>query len=182
MKVAVFIINLLCYSAYLAGILYSIGRPDSRIWPPPGKSTWQYKVYWYLLYTLMTLNLALMVGDWNSGPLPDIVRYALGLPLLAIGGFMLSWAVISLGIHNTYGLADQLIIFGPYHYTRNPQYLAGFVVLLALAIISNSAMVFVLHSLLIFLLILATLPEEDWMEQEFGEAYIRYKLVTPRFL
>jgi len=182
MKTAVFFINLACYNVYLVGILYSIGRPDTRIWPPPGKSTWQYKLFWNLLYTLITLNLVLIIGDWNSGPLPDIVRFALGLPLLVSGGLILAWAVHSLGIHNTYGLAEQLVIFGPYHYSRNPQYLSSFLILIALALISNSSMVFVLHSLLIFLLVLATFPEEDWMEQEFGDAYIRYKLVTPRFL
>jgi len=181
MKTAVFTINLSFYCAYLVAILYSIGRPETRIWPPPGSSTWQFKLFWNLLYTLITLNLVLMIADWNSGPLPNVVRFALGVPLLVSGMLILAWAVHSLGIHNTYGLAAQLVIFGPYHYSRNPQYLSSFVILIALALISNSIMVIVLHILLIFLLTLATLPEEDWMEQEFGEAYIRYKLVTPRF-
>lgn len=182
MKLAVFLINLLCHSAYLSGIIYSIGRPDTRIWPPPGKSTWQYKLYWNLLYTLLTLNIVLMIADWDSGPLPDLIRFYLGIPLLLSGILLLSWAVHSLGISNTYGLVDRLVIFGPYHYSRNPQYLSCFLILIAVAIIANSTMIIVLHALLIFLFILATLPEEDWLEQEYGDAYIRYKLVTPRFL
>ncbi len=55
-----------------------------RIWPTPGKGTWQSRVFWSLFRILNVAALLMVVSDWGSlGLVPDPVR-ALGLAVAAI--------------------------------------------------------------------------------------------------
>lgn len=77
----------------------------------------------------------------------------------------------------------QLVIAGPYRFTRNPMYLSLFLMLIGWALYLGS-----LSSALMLALWMPTLnrwqikPEEQALEQIFGEQYIAYKQQVRRWL
>ena len=92
------------------------------------------------------------------------------------------WSFASLGLRNTIGLGDHLITHGPYHYSRNPQYIGDSLNMIAFAILTNSWMVSVIALLGVTLNLLAPFTEETWLEERFGEEYQQYKNQVPRFI
>ena len=78
-------------------------------------------------------------------------------------------------IHTTV-LVDR----GVYSVVRHPQYLAGILIAVALALIVQHWIVAVLGALLIFIYYMDTYAEERDVTQKFGEDYERYKKSVPR--
>jgi protein-S-isoprenylcysteine O-methyltransferase Ste14 len=79
-------------------------------------------------------------------------------------------------------LADELTSAGPYLFTRNPQYVGDAFLFVGVAVFANSEVVAVTHLLTAFVLLLAPLAEEPWLEEQYGEAYVRYRREAPRYL
>jgi protein-S-isoprenylcysteine O-methyltransferase Ste14 len=76
----------------------------------------------------------------------------------------------------------RLVETGIFRYSRNPMYLAMALVLLGLAIGSNS--LWFLLAVPVFLVavhILAIAPEEEFLEHRFGDAYAAYKRRVARW-
>ena len=80
------------------------------------------------------------------------------------------WGVFTLSWHATAGLRAKLITAGPYRYTRNPQYVGDFAVLLGIAIVSNSLLAMIISIAGIFCFWMAPLAEESWLPQQYGRA------------
>lgn len=98
----------------LAGTLWSILRPRTRLWPPPGRRSWQFVTTW-TLFAVGTGSLAwLGVAAW--------LRLPSGGLLLAGGLALALRGVVSLGVGQALGLEGELAETGPYRFTRNPQY------------------------------------------------------------
>jgi protein-S-isoprenylcysteine O-methyltransferase Ste14 len=79
--------------------------------------------------------------------------------------------------------ATALVVFGPYHITRNPIYVGMVLVYFGLSIVLTSIWVLVL--LIPVLMILqrgVIVPEETYLDRKFGEAYRRYTGRVPRWL
>ena len=125
-------------SSLLAGTVWSVARPDRRIWPPPGPGSWQYVVTWILSFVACGLNASLLVLAWNSWVFPGRLRLLVGIPLALLGAVLALWGVRSVGWKNSSGLGDGFLTAGPYRFTRNPQYLGDDVLSLGLGIIANS--------------------------------------------
>jgi protein-S-isoprenylcysteine O-methyltransferase Ste14 len=77
----------------------------------------------------------------------------------------------------------SLMVQGPYRYTRNPMYLALFSALLGWLLLYQNL------SLLLYTIAVAALVtafviryEEPHLEREFGDDYIEYKTIVPRWL
>lgn len=181
-KVPLFIIDLVALYLLLAGIVWSVAFPHKRIWPPPNKRSWQYKVTWVLFYLVFILNASFIFLDWNSWIFTQSSRFLLGIPLAIIGGLLVSWGIYTLGTKNTSGLKGGFITAGPYRYTRNPQYLGDMLLFTGMVLISNSLYVLITHVLLILVFAITPLAEEVWLEDIYGEDYQRYKQNTSRFL
>ncbi len=165
----------------LSGIIWSVARPEQRIWPPPGKSSWQYKLTWSLFYLVFGLNSLLLILDWNNWILSGTVRYVLGIPLGLVGSALLIWGIRHLGKINTSGIPDGFVISGPYRFTRNPQYLGDILLFLGLSVAANSQYLWITHLLLILVLMITPLAEEDWLRNLYGEDYQNYLEKTSRF-
>jgi protein-S-isoprenylcysteine O-methyltransferase Ste14 len=77
----------------------------------------------------------------------------------------------------------ELVVSGPYRFTRNPQYL-GVILLLLGHFTWSGALLLVPYSLLVFTLfnIFIRLYEEQTLTSRFGESYRRYKQRVPRWL
>ena len=174
-----FAIDLVAVFLLLVGIVWSVVRPDRRIWPPPERRSWQYVVTWICFCAACGLNLCLMFLDWNSGVFAGAHRLLLGVPLALLGGLLAVWGVVTIGLKNTWG---GFVPSGPYRFTRNPQYLGDIVVFLGLSIIANSQLLWITHALLALWFIMAPLSEEMWLKEQYGEEYERYRRDAPRFL
>ena len=177
-----FSIDLVVHSLLLAGIVWSVARPDRRIWPPPDRGSWQYAVTWISLFAACGLNACLLVLDWNSWVFPGRLRLLVGIPLALLGAMLALWGVATIGWKNSSGLGDGLATAGPYRFTRNPQYLGDNILFLGLSIIANSELLWVTHALLALVFVIAPLSEEAWLGERYGEEYERYRRETPRFL
>jgi len=166
----------------LAGIVYSIVRPVKRIWPPPQKQSWQFAGTWFLFYAAVLLTATLALLTWDTWLISPEIRYFIGIPASLIGGVFASWGIASLGIKNTSGSVGGFTEKGPYRFTRNPQYLGDITLFLGLAILTNSLYVAISLILQSIIFSITPLAEELWLEEQYGDEYIKYKSRTPRFL
>ncbi len=178
----VFSIDIVVLFILLIGAAWSVAAPNTRIWPPPGKKSWQYLITWILFYLVFGLNTLLIFFDWNTWIFNSPLRFVLGIPLIIIGTLLFSWGIRTLGTINTSGVSDGFINTGPYQFTRNPQYLGDMVLFIGLSIMTNSLYLWITHLLLILIFVLTPLAEEKWLEEQYGEQYLQYKNQSARFL
>jgi protein-S-isoprenylcysteine O-methyltransferase Ste14 len=164
------------------GAIWSIAIPEKRVWPPPGKQSWQYRLTWLCFYLVFLINAILFVLDWNLLGNKGFARLFVGVPLIILGGLLVSWGIVTLGVKNTSGLRDGIVKTGPYRFTRNPQYLGDILLFIGLSVVSNSWMLWVTHILISILFLMVPLTEEPWLEAIYGEEYLQYKKSTSRFL
>jgi protein-S-isoprenylcysteine O-methyltransferase Ste14 len=177
-----FIIDVSALLVLLVGIIWSVAKPDQRIWPPPSKQSWQYILAWILFYLVFGLNALLIILDWNSWIFQNPLRFLIGIPGIIIGSSFLIWGVQTLGTRNTSGLAEGFIKSGPYRFTRNPQYLGDMILFIGLSITANSDLLWITHILLILVFAITPLAEEDWLKVQYGGQYYSYLESTSRFL
>jgi len=177
-----FALNLISHYILLGMIVFSIIKPKYRIWPPARKDAWQYKWYWGLFYISVILDFVIFLQSFNTWKIDSIFQYALGIPMIMIGGFILLKAIITLGIKNTYGLQGKFINNGIYKFTRNPQYIGDIVLLFGIILFANSKELTLFLFLEIFMFVLMPFSEEIWLEEVYGEDYLQYKEKTTRFL
>lgn len=50
----------------LAGTLWSVLRPDRRLWPPPGHHPWQFVATW-VLFVVATVGWVVLTGSARVG-------------------------------------------------------------------------------------------------------------------
>ena len=176
-----FLLSMAIHYAYLGVVLWSVIFPSKRVWPPLQEWTWKYIVSWGLFWGAVVADIVMMLSDESRLlPIGD-ERYYLGVPLVMIGLLFLGWGVRTLGTKRTSGVAGEFITTGPYKFTRNPQYIGDILLFLGMMVISNSFRAVAGFSLLIVAFLLMPLAEESWLEEEYGEPYRKYKMVTPRF-
>ena len=177
-----FYTNIFVHFVMLTGVVYSIARPVDSIWPPPKKQSWQYYVAWLMFYMAVCLTAALSLLTWDTWIISPEISFFIGIPAALIGGALASWGIVTLGIENTYGSAGGFVEKGPYRFTRNPQYLGDIILFLGLALVVNS--LYAAIPLILQSMIFAATPltEESWLEERYGDEYLRYKNRTPRFL
>ena len=178
----IFILNIIVILILLATVVWSAVRPDHRVWPPPGRGSWQYLVTWIGWFVAFALNACLLFLDWNSWILGGDLRFLLGIPLALLGGLLAFWGIATIGWKNSTGVKDGFSPSGPYRFTRNPQYVGDTVLFLGLCIIANSQLLWITHALLSLWFIIAPLSEEVWLKEQYGEEYERYRREAPRFL
>jgi hypothetical protein len=95
-----------------ACLTFSLARPDARVWPPPGRRSWQFRVVWGL--TLVSTAGIVLTGilDWNNGSLDFFLRLPVG-STLALGGLLFARSgMTTLGTHATLGLEGTLAAHG----------------------------------------------------------------------
>ena len=182
MTAIVFWIVLAAIALNIATTTWSIARPQLRVWPPPGGTSWQYRYTLAVSLIWMLGFLALGVLDWNSFLLGHWARYVVGGTAI-VGGLLVSQrAVHALSLHATRGLAGELVTHGPYRYSRNPQYVAYIAVVLGYAILCNSGLSLAAAGLATVSFLLGPFAEEPWLRERLGARYEAYAADVPRFL
>ena len=77
--------------ALLAGAVWSAAVPARRIWPPPGRRSWQYFLTWAGYCAVFGINLLLLLMHWNSWAFQSPLRFVVGIPLALQGGMLEVW-------------------------------------------------------------------------------------------
>ncbi|MEO1021734.1 MAG: isoprenylcysteine carboxylmethyltransferase family protein [Bacteroidota bacterium] len=117
-------------------------------------------------------------------------------PHIRILVIILSLVVLSLVVlytewmfktHNTSILPwtsdSRLITTGPFAYSRNPVYLVSILLSVAMAAYLESAWVLLSGLVTMWIIDRMIIPKEErYLEQEFGEAYLRYKKKVRRWI
>ena len=125
-----------------------------RLWPP------------------IAIGTPLVVG------LPD-ARVPVGVALLACFALWNGWSLYLFRRHRT-GLlpgqaTEEMILEGPYAWSRNPLYLGLLVLYLALALLAPSVWALLLWPLAVVLVEWgAVRPEERFLRKRFGASYDEY--------
>jgi protein-S-isoprenylcysteine O-methyltransferase Ste14 len=167
---------------YTGLFILTINHSSFRFWPPQSSRSWQFFVSWIMAGVVVAIFLFLGLLNFDSFILPNLwKRLPAASAVFVIGTVIGSWAYLSFGLRTTIGLGKQLIIRGPYRYSRNPQYIGDSLNIIAFIILTNSWMAAVVGVLGIALNYLAPFTEEPWLEEQFGDAYREYRRKVPRF-
>ena len=182
MEIPAFIAVLLAEVLLMASLIYSLANPSHRIWPPPRKKSWQFWWMWVLTEGSMLGVVIVSLLDWNSFVLHHWSRFIVGSVLVVGGLWLVLWGIRTLSIQASFGLKGQLVIQGPYRFSRNPQYVGTYAYLLGLPIMTNSLLSLILCLVGIFCFCLAVFIEEPWLREQFGAEYDDYCKRVRRFV
>mgnify|MGYP000497979800 CR=1 FL=1 len=179
--VAVFIVNVTSQMVLLLGAIWCVAFPQRRIYPMSSRGP-AYFVMWALFYFVFITNFGLALTEFQVPSAADWHRLALGIPLCVVGFGLLAWGMRTLGLKNTSGLQNVFVTRGPYAFTRNPQYVGDFFLFAGVSVVADSELVTVTHMLTSLLFVVAPIIEEPWLAEQYGDAYLEFKLRVPRFL
>ena len=165
----------------LAAILWSIARPDRRVWPPQTFGPVQSFVGWSGTLAFFAAVVALGILGWGDAHMPDWLRYGVGPILILAGNAGVWFEVIGFGANQTMGAEGQLKTDGLYRFSRNPQYVSDIAILIGWPLLSASLVA--LPAVIAGIAVFAAFPfaEEGWLEERYGPAYLRYRAVVRRF-
>ena len=173
---------LACEAVLLGAVVASILRPDLRMWPPPGKGTWQFHLTFWPVIAGVGGAMVLAWRDWNTFLWKADERILAGGALIAVGLGLADWGVRTLGRIASSGLGGEFRVAGPYRFTRNPQYVGDILATIGLAVVANSTLLWMATVPALAGLVLAPYAEEPWLRERFGASYDAYRARVPRFV
>ena len=126
---------------------------------------------------LVVLLLICLFTPVNFG-----ILFWIGLPLFIIGIVLNAIAMYSFA-----RFTGEVNTTGVYRYSKNPMYVASFFFLLGLCLMGWSTSVWSIVLLIFFILSIpfyhwTVLLEEAFLEDKYGEAYLKYKQNIPRYI
>ena len=127
---------------------------------------------------------------WHALPLSRFAGSALkpfGFAALALGIVLAGWGIMTFRraktAINPHGSASQLVMHGPYRFTRNPMYTGLVMQYLGGAALLNSAWpVIVLPGVILILFKTVISREEIYLRDAFGAEYTGYAASVRRWL
>lgn len=157
------------------------------LWPTPEKpkTSLLFSIFgniWLALNLLAAIYLSLVnpKGLFFTGLWWKIVAILLGL----FGAGLSLWAWVTFKtVRRLLGMEINLLVtWGPYRYTRHPQYFSIMLITVALAILFNTIqlLLFAVSTTVTFYIV--AIMEENKLEKIFGLEYQRYKARVPRFI
>ena len=115
---------------------------------------------------------------WKSDP--HLSPFHIASNLLIFGGIWLLWS--SWRVLLAAQKAGEVATSGPYHYVRHPQYVAFLLVMFAFLLQWPTLLTAIMFPVLWILYVRLAISEERDSVRQFGDAYLRYALRTPRFI
>lgn len=167
-------------------LIATLMHPSVQIWPPPGPRTGPYWLTWSL-FVLATIGF-LLVGALDTGTLGlhrllgDAGTLLIGSILFGGGTAFASYAMGTIGRRAALGLEADLVSDGPYTLSRNPGYLGDLVLMAGYTILTDSRLAGLLALVGAVWFTFAPFAEEAWLEERYGEEYLRYKERRPRWI
>ena len=123
---------------------------------------------------------------WSDGR-PGLWN-VIGLVPVAVGLAMITWGlslhfVRGTGVVEWEGTPRDLLLRGPYLFSRNPMYLLELAMWFGWTIFYGSVAIFIAFILWwVFFAFLQIPTEERQLEARFGETYLKYKDTVPRWI
>ena len=119
--------------------------------------------------------------------LPGFIHWIWGVSLFIIGMAMVYSSARLFKSNKTnvepWKSTSCIVETGPYKYTRNPIYVAGMILMLAIAFLVNSVWIVIAEfPFFLFLNFWVVPKEEKYLEAKFGEAYTNYKAKVTRWV
>jgi protein-S-isoprenylcysteine O-methyltransferase Ste14 len=181
-KLIIFVVLLILTTSFSLGLFIHLCYPKLRIWPPPGKSSWQFWFVW-ILYTVGALGVSVIgILDWGTLELNHWSLSLIGGGLLLFAVTLGEWGVRTLNVHQTLGLKGALLTKGPYRISRNPQYVAEILIYTGIILVTGSFEALIIGIIMMLWFVMAPLSEEPWLGQQFGKQYEAYRKNVPRFI
>lgn len=144
------------------------------------------------LFTIFDISTQILVDVFTFPP--NVIHHPynfVGVPLIPVGMLLIIWANYVLLWIGRIGFKDRepmqrpsnLVVVGPYRFTRNPIYLGCILIMLGLVIISSSIVIasLLLVAYIVFRFVFIR-REEAILEEEFGEDYRKFKKRVRRWL
>jgi protein-S-isoprenylcysteine O-methyltransferase Ste14 len=141
-----------------------------------------------LVFYLGGLGIGVLFDQLVPGyDLPGGAPQVIGLALLPVGAAILAWSVVTMRRAGTavspHKSSSTIVTKGPYHYSRNPIYLADAVLYVGLALALRSAVALALLPVVLAAIRYGVIArEERYLERAFGEPYRSYKGRVRRWL
>jgi protein-S-isoprenylcysteine O-methyltransferase Ste14 len=179
---AIFIAAFLALIALNTLLALTLVSRRIKLWPTPGRGSWQHYTFWSLFRGGLGLTLLLGALSFRPELGQHWLQLAIGVPMMLAGFGFLVYAFFNLGLDNTHGAAAGLVTDGLYRYSRNPQCVASILGFAGLAIAVNSLPVTLLCGLAVLVYILMPFTEEPWLRARYGAAFDDYARATPRFI
>lgn len=141
---------------------------------------------WYAMWAFhhVPVALASFEGVWLL-PFGSGAAFVLGVLVLATGATLLVVGMIQFGSYARSAGQDssRLITAGIYRWSRNPQVVGWFMMLLGPSIAGWSGLALLLTAVFGIVLHAYTVRlEEPYLERIYGEQYLRYKMTAHRYL
>lgn len=181
-KIGLLIVGLASGAYMFFMLLWSVLKPEKRIWPPRNATLAIKFRVWFL--TILIFASAFLLGtlDWNSFNWPSLLRWSIGLPLIVIGNLIVWRGVNKIGIAATSGEATGLVTDGLYSWSRNPQYAADIAILFGWAVLSASLWALPVLVVGLAVLLIAPFAEEPWLEETYEAQYRDYMQSVRRYI
>ena len=133
----------------------------------------------YLAGFLAGWGLHLLLEFYIDGNGASTLQKAIGAAIIG-GGIAMTWWGLSTFMHVRTGImpdrpARQLVMFGPYRFSRNPMFVGFTAIYIGVAVLLNLAWPLVLLPVVIALLTVTVIQhEERYMRELFGEEFVSY--------
>jgi protein-S-isoprenylcysteine O-methyltransferase Ste14 len=174
--------SILAEVAAAAAVLISLRFPDRRIWPPDRRNSWKKSLMGFLFfYPALGIGVLGLAG-WGGLGLPHWLCIGLGIPPLAVGLAAFFWAQAMLGFGGMMGGEGNLVVGGPFRYSRNPQSVGCLAMLAGWGLLTSSPAAVIASITAVIPLLLVPFAEEPWLRERYGPAYEAYFRKVPRFL
>ena len=147
---------------------------------------WFFPPYLVLLGLIISFLLEFLVYKNQIFNISIIFRFlGIILTIAAILLFVKSVRIFNLRKEKLHprSISTQIFKDGPFQFSRNPIYLAMFVLLIGVGLTLNSFW-FLYSGLVVAIMIHygVIIPEENYLEKEFGKDYLEYKKTVRRWL
>ena len=120
---------------------------------------------------------------WRLGGTTRAFSRNIGFVLIFFGFMVAFGTMFWFGIRRAFGFqADGLIMSGPYRFSRNPQILGGYLLVIGVALQYPSWYAFgwvILYGAIVHMMILT---EEEYLRGKYGKVYEGYCEKVPRYL
>lgn len=174
--------GLMIAAATFAAMLWSIVFPNRRLWPPKRYTMATPILVWVPTFTLFGILIVLGVMEWGNLPIPNWLRFGVGVSLIVAGNVVVWSEAAKFGVAQTGGAKGTLRTSGMYRYSRNPQYLADIAMISGWIVLCASSGAALVGSAGIAVLIAAPFAEEPWLKGQYGSAFENYRTKVRRFL
>ena len=119
--------------------------------------------------------------------LPPRIARTFGWPLLGGGVLLMGWFLLTMRRADTpvdpREPVSRLVTTGPFRYTRNPAYLAMTMIYTGLASLVNALSCMLLLPAVLLVIQRGVIEREEcYLEDRFGEEYLRYKAQVRRWI